>query len=441
MSIAESQQGVVHNLLQKNNQLLSAIGGGSLPVRRNDPQAPSEKRSIAHVQEDARSVRSQRHYDKSARSGRSQEPKPDNKSVRSTSSNNEKKSVQSSHDFNKYTRLTNSNVSQPDNLVCDKCINHDAHKNKLDKLADDKAKDRDHAQRVNENAKKQLEDEKRKHLEKLKLYQDAIDNQKADLEKKKILDKQADAEEKEKIRAALAKDDDLKAEWIWRFERNNGYITELKQQMLEQNEWKNRALEAQVEEDKKNHNLLIDDAWREPHRRLLRDHYKDNLEKQMEDKNVAKQQANDNKKADDKNYKDELARLKALDDKTKKQIEAERKNIINKELADQLDEKAQIKQIEKQIKDLENENHKRKIQHDNDVYLDNLFRKKQLENEVLNKIGDQINQNDLKRKLANEEAKKPGLTSVPIPPKLEKNYNCKVCSHSYPLKFMNRKKK
>jgi len=414
-----------------------------LPIRESDSRryANPERRSIAQVGEDARSVRTERHYDKSARSNRSQE-RQDYQSVRSQQSGRSQgKSANSSHDFNKYTRLTNSNVSQPDNLVCDKCINHKAHDDKIRNLQNLKDLDKEHANRVNENLRKQLEDEKRKHLEKLKLYQDAIDNQKADLDRKKELDKQADALEKEKIKIALAKNDDLIALAQQDFERKANFINELRDQIKQDEENKKQKALDQADYDKKNPNLLIDDAWREPHRRLLRDHYKDGLQGQIEDKANDKQNKQNQKKDEDEKYRDELAALKNKDDLEKKAITAQKKEILLNELAEQQKERALIKDLENQIKKAEDDNHKRKIQHDNDVYLDNLFRKKLLNEACLQKVTEQKDALDLKKKLDREEARKPGLTSVPIPQKDTKRYNCKVCDHQYPINQMNRKKK
>jgi len=433
---AIDQRGPAYNLLQRNNQLTSA-----LPVRDTDSRRfQTEKRSVAN--EDARSVRTERHYDKSTRSNRSQELKQDNKSVRSTSSHNQQRqSVQSSHDFNKYQRLSNSNVSQPDNLVCDNCINHKQHNDKIKDLADQRGKDREHALRVNENLRKQLEDEKRKHLDKLKLYQDAIDQQKGDNDRKKALDRENDAKEKERIRAALAKNDDLLALQAQEYQKKQVFIHDLKEQIQLHEKIKVDTAREQLEFDRQNPNLLIDDAWREPHRRLLQDHYKDNLIDQLKDKEAEKLQDKERRRLEDLEYKQKLEELKLKDKEIRDRLEAQKKGIFQDELQNQLKEKAQLKDLEKQIKGLEDENYRNKIKHDNDVYLDNLFRKKKLQDEVLNKLADQINDNDLKRKLDKEDAKKPGLTSVPLPEREHKKYNCKVCHHHYPIKMLNKKKK
>jgi hypothetical protein len=433
---AIDQRGPAYNLLQRNNQLTSA-----LPVRDTDSRRyQTEKRSVAN--EDGRSVRTERHYDKSTRSNRSQELKQDNKSVRSNSSQNQQRqSVQSSHDYNKYKRVSSSNVSQPDNLVCDNCINHKMHSDKGKDLANQRANDREHALRVNENLRKQLEDEKRKHLDKLKLYQDAIDQQKLDNDRKRAIDRENDAKEKEKIRAAMGKNDDLLALEAEEHRKKQIFIHDLKVQMELHEKLKIEQERNLLDADRQNHNLLIDDAWREPHRRLLQKHYKDNLLDQLKDKDAEKLQDKERRQLEDREYNQKLEELKNKDKVLRDKLEAQKKGIFQDELQNQLKEKAQLKDIEKQIKALEDQNYRDKIKHDNDVHLDNLFRKKKLQNEVLDKLGDQINENDLKRKLDKEDAKKPGLTSVPLAEKEQKKYDCKVCHHKYPIKMLNKKRK
>lgn len=425
MSTAELARGPAFHLLQKNNQLLSSV----------------KPRNLANANEETRSVRTERHYDKSARSNRSQENKSERNSVRSSHSNNQKKSVESSHDFNKYGRLSSSLVSQPDQLVCDNCLNHKIHDNKLKDLANQRDKDKEHARRVNENLKKQLEDEKRRHLDKLKLYQDAIDTQRTDQLRRKDQDRDADAKEKDRIRQALANNDDLLARQQLDYERKQIFIHDLKEQLEIHQRTKFEVAKDQQEQDRKNHNLLIDDAWREPHRKAAQAHYKDNLINQMADNRADKDQDRARRLAEDYEYKHELQILQSKDHIELQQIAKQKKDIFNNELANQLKDKDQQRDLEKQIKDLEDDNYRKKMKYDNDVYLDNLFRKKKLEQETLEKVGDQLNDNAAKRKLDAEEAKKPHLTSVPIPEKQNKCYNCKVCKHNYPLKMLNKKKK
>ena len=425
MSTAELARGPAFHLLQKNNQQLNSV----------------KPRNLANANEETRSVRTERHYDKSARSNRSQENKSEHQSVRSSHSNNQKKSVESSHDFNKYGRLSSSLVSQPDQLVCDNCLNHKIHDNKVKDLVNQRDKDKEHARRVNENLKKQLEDEKRRHLDKLKLYQDAIDNQRADQLRRKDVDRDSDAKEKDRIRQAMANNDDLVARQQLDYERKQVFIHDLKEQLEFHQKTKIEFSHEQQELDRKNHNLLIDDAWREPHRKAVQEHYKNNLVNQLADNRADKDQDRARRHAEDPNYKTELERLKARDNEELDRIAREKKGIFNDELGKQLQDKQNQRDIEKNIKDHEDENYRKKMKHDNDVYLDNLFRKKKLEQETLDKIGDQLNDNAAQRKLNAEEAKKPHLTSVPIPEKQNKCYNCKLCKHTYPLKMLNKKKK
>ncbi len=148
----------------------------------NSPQQPNEE---------ARSVHTERHYEKSGKSNKSKE----------------KAETSSNASGNQYIRAS-SNVSNPDNLVCDNCVNTGMLDRKRKILEDQKAKDMEHAQRVHDNIKKQLEDEKLSHMEKMKVYQESIQNQKADLERRRAMEREFEMKEKEKLKGAMANRDD-----------------------------------------------------------------------------------------------------------------------------------------------------------------------------------------------------------------------------------------
>ena len=47
-----------------------------------------------------------------------------------------------------YQKVTDSNVTNPDNLVCDNCMNNDMHKKKLEDLEKDRVKDKEFAREI-----------------------------------------------------------------------------------------------------------------------------------------------------------------------------------------------------------------------------------------------------------------------------------------------------
>ncbi len=61
--------------------------------------------------------------------------------------------------------------------------------------------------------------------------------------------------------------------------------------------------------------------------------------------------------------------------------------------------------------------------------------------EYLAKLGDQMKDSEAKKEKDTLDAKLPQDTTLPIPEKKCKMYNCKECNQKYPLKQMNKQKK
>lgn len=444
----------------------------NLPVRQGG-EASSRQYTRAEkrlpVDEEARSVHTDRHYDRSTRSNksgnnnsdnrsqrsqnssRSQDNKSqkggqDNKSQRSTSRNDNASQRSVSQSGVGYQKLSTSNISNPDNLVCDNCVNDKMHQNKLDDLERQRANDREHAQRVGDNIRQQLANEKQRHVEKLRLYQDAIEQQHADHLNRKANERAQNAEEDKKIYNMLAGHDGVLARQQREIEgqreqRRQEFVTDLQDQLAHNNELKQLKAQEQWEEDQRNHNLVIDDAWKDGHRRALKQNYKDNLLNQIDDVNADKNARRQQKADEDADYKQKVADTVEHDKILRQQMDAQKRQIFQDEIQNQLADKRKLAEVEGQIRDLENENHKRKLEYDQQVHLDNLRRKQHQMQDYLNTIGQQMDDNDLKKQLAQDELKKPGNTTLLLNEKQHKCYNCAKCKGKYPLKFLNKRKR
>ena len=448
--------------------------GQNLPVRQGGEAASKQysrvERRPSQLDEEARSVRTDRHYDRSVRSNKSgnnnsdnksqrsqnsarsqdnksQHSNQDNKSQRSNNSRNDNRSQRSTSQSNaQYQKLSTSNISNPDNLVCDNCVNHKMHDNKQEALEKQRANDREHAQRVGDNIRQQLASEKQRHLEKLRLYQESIDQQKADHDARKLNERLEKQEENEKINKMLNSNDGVLARQQreidnQREQRKQEFVEDLQDQLIQNQELKQLKAQEAWEQDQKNHNLVIDDAWKEPHRRALKQHYKDNILDQLDEANAIKADKRQQKADEDEFYKQKVNETLENDKLLRQNLDGQKRQIFQDEIQNQLAEKRKLTELDQQIRGLENENHKRKLEYDQQVHLDNLRRKQGQMQEYLNTIGQQIDDNNLKKQLDNEEAKKPGNATLLLNEKQHKCYNCNVCRNKYPLKFLNKRKR
>ena len=421
-------------------------GAEALPVRSTS--------SNRKIEEEARSVHTDRHYDRSARSGRSQEKSPsqrsrdispqnkddDQKSQRSGRS--KEGSVHSNRSGSvQYQKLTSSLVSNPDNLVCDDCINKDIvdqHKNKDKALRD---ADKEHAQRTNADLKRQLEEEKEKHLEKLRLYREGVEGQNADLEARKAKGKAEEEAEKKKIKKQLADRSDIIAKEQEMLARRDKFREQLANQVLGNEEQRAKAEQEAKELDKKNHNLVIDDAWRGPHQKALNEYYKDNLLNQLNDNQEARKANHDARKKEDAEYAQEVKEYNEKDRAQRAKIEQEKRDLLKNELHKQLAENDDKRKNAAEEKAEEDAKHRKKIEFDNQVFYDNMEKRRNIVQGHMQDLVHQKEEAEAAKKLAAAEAKKPQGTGLHVPQKLKKCYNCAICRNQKPLERLNKRYK
>lgn len=441
--------------------------------RKDGSNTPSRNR----VEEEARSVHTDRHYDRSARSNKSQERsgrsqegssrspardgsqrgldkdahqkdrstsvnshQSDNKSQRSGRSQPRDQSPASNRSGSvQYGKLTSSLVSNPDNLVCDDCLNKDLEKNKHDRDAARRAADKEHANRTNADLKKQLEQEKEKHLEKLRLYREGVEGQNADLQAKRAAAKAAEIAEKERMKAQLADNSDLVARQLEIQQRKDRFRDDLADQLAANRDLKDKHAKEKAEIDRANHNLLIDDHWREPHQKALKDYYKNNLLGQLADNEDARKNAKDAQKEDDARYADEVRALHAKEKAERAKADAARRDVLKDELAKQLGENQDKKAQAKADKDAEDQLHRDKIAFDNDQFYKNMDKRRQMVQGHMQDLIAQKHDAELAKKLADEEAKKPQGTGLHVPQKQKKCYNCSKCKAMKPLERLNKR--
>ena len=428
----------------------------AMPLRNNN----NNKR----VEEEARSVHTERHYDKSARSSNSQEKSvhsqksnvSQEKSVhsersqvsqKSISDNRSQKSgsqrIEGSANSNRtgdrqYQKMSSSLVSNPDNLVCDDCVNKKQGKNKRDKEDARKNADKEYVQKTNAYVNQQLYLEKQIHLEKLQIYREGIDEQNGNVQAIKGQIKVRELAEKEKVRLQLADNSDLIAHDKMKLERKEKHKNELDEQLDNHYEKIRVNQQTKTDTEKANHNLLIDDAWRGPMKQELKQHYKHNLLAQMNDNEQGKANQHKDKKDKDAQYAEEVKVYNQRDSEARVAIESEKKELFKQELAKQLDNNDQKRQHELEMKDNDDQRHKDRIEVDNIHFRTNMEKKKVEVHGYLQDLTQQAKVKEDEKKQNLIDSKKPEGTGLHVPQKVKKCYNCKDCQRSNPLERMNK---
>lgn len=403
----------------------------------------STGRSLRNNNNDARSIHTERHYDRTVRSNRSQELRPtERQSVRSQGSARANSQRSSSSRY-QYARLSTSNVSDPNNLVCDGCINHQMAEQKRQISTEELNREKDYMNRLNDHLKKQLEDEKRLMQEKKLAYYQAIDGHNSDILAKKRNQKAAElAADNELLQTALRNDQAWvqdKAEKDYQKKRN--LLSDLKQQLEDRKAYKHAEnMKKKLDEDCFD-NVLIRDDHRQQHNEAVKNHYRGILQAQMNDKAAEKNQHNQQKLMEDDYYKKAALDMAEREDFMRKDLDQKKRKLFQEDIANQLNERDQLREYERQAKLMEDENFRRKIAQDEQADMDNLFRRKKQVEQYLNSLGDQMQDDNMKKQIAKEEANKAYLGTLNLPQKHTKCYNCKCCHGLYPLKMLNKKKK
>lgn len=340
-----------------------------------------------------------------------------------------------------YEKVSDSQISHPENLICDGCANQNMAQDKVRDARNQKEQDMEFARRVNDNLRQQIEDERRRQLEKLKSYQDSIDNQRQDQLNRKRIERENEEAENEKIRRQMANRDDEAGRLERERLRKENFIGDLRDQIDQKRALENMKREKEALEDKKTPNLLIDDAWRGPHREAMKDYYKNFLTDQVSEQERLKELAKERSKAEDEDYKRKMQNLNMEEYAKKRELEENKKKIFMDEISKQLADKDKLREFENNIKNAEDENYRRKLEQDRQVYLDNVFKKKKQMDDYLNNLGKQIVDKEMEKRIQELESKKRYNTTLCLGKKSTKCYNCAVCRNIYPLKMLNKKQK
>lgn len=381
-----------YNIL--NNQTYGQADPRSAHIRPNPTS--SQRSGIQRSQRSSkqeRSHRSNRHYQKSTqgsvrseiqKSQRTNNSRPErsyNQSIRSQKSSTRSSKKNSKASSKKDTKLseskvtefhrpTESQVSQAKDLICDGCLNHKQHAHKEREAQKQKEKDDDFARKVNESLKKQLEDERaRKAMENME-YKDAAEQYRHEQNAYKEALAEFEREDMNNyarnVNAMNREIDDWEAQM--NHDKRKLYNLELNDQMEEQEEMRMYRKEIELDIDRKNHNLILDDAWKEGKIKEAMAEYDAGLKEQLASNVEKRNKELKERQLTDNEYRQ---RYKEMVDEERQQMDYMRnlkRGVLNDAYEEQIYEREQKQRAEDERLKQEHINQVEKIEQENDFY-------------------------------------------------------------------------
>lgn len=303
--------------------------------------------------------------------------------------------------------------------------------------------DINYAQQANLQAKKHLETEKEREAEKKRVYQDAIVNQRVETIARKQMEKDSEEAEKRREREIAeqrlreAKQNELEANK----QKKEAFISDLVNQIRSKEELEQMRLQREIEEERAKHNVLITGEITLEKKTERKVEYMQNIRNQVHEDYLRKADDLKNCKLEESEYKRLLKELADDEKRQLKNIKENKKQILKDEISKQLDEKNLTKQQLTQLKHAEEEDLKRKVEQEKQQYMDNMFRKKKQNEEYLDNLAKQLGDKEMEKQLQKAEDTKFTNTTLGLKQKPDKTYECNDCHKQYPLKMLNKKVK
>ena len=295
--------------------------------------------------------------------------------------------------------------------------------------------------KVIENAQAELREEEERNRQKRELYKDALINQKDEERTRQDYYRQQEKQQEKEFIDYNNKRNQAIENWErdMKDKQKKELINDLSDQMHLNQDLNRQKAEIEQEIDRKNHNLLLDDYWKHPLQKQMREQHRDEIWNQMQEDNerklnVAQQQQNEDasiRRRGQEAYEQEQRFIE-------ENINYKR-TILKEDLEIQRNEKQVIKEHEDAIKAQERREMDEQLDLQKQQYLNNMFMKKKQNQEHLNELVKQLGDKEMERRVQNAEDKKPVDTTLTIPQKPDKCGNCAHCRGKYPLKRLNKK--
>lgn len=344
--------------------------------------------------------------------------------------------------YGEYLRATASNISNPDALVCDYCVNNSLHNIKVENANAYRRQEVEHAKAVQEELKRQVEEERRRQFEKLRAYQGQIDAQKRDQEEQQLRDREFKNAEDRKIRNMIEENNKTDWERAQRaYDNKQKYIQELNDQMAKNYEARQQKYIAEETANHKNPNLLINDADRIAHRMAVNENYKRNIKAQLEDQIKDKEGKREAERAENDAYRKKVQEMISKDIEARRLMEKQKRNVFVNEVERHLQAHQELKAGERDAKQIDLENLKIKQAQDRAFEIEKSNQKRAQMSDYIKTLGNQIAHKEAEKQARQASDRLAVNGTLMIPHKVDKCYNCARCRQVYPLKLLNKHKK
>ena len=300
-----------------------------------------------------------------------------------------------------------------------------------------------HAQNANKNAQKQLEADKERELEKKRAYQDAIVNQNVDKMARKQLERETEEAEKRREREAIeARNRD--AQYYEREankQKKDAFITDLVHQIKSKEELEQIRIQRELDAERNNHNLIISGEITHEMKMERKANYAQNIRTQVQLDYQRKVEELNGRRLEETEHKRLLKELHEEEQRKLRDIKDTNKQLLKNDIGRQLDEKNLIKEQVDGLRRQDDENFKRRVEAEKQQYMDNMFRKKRQNEEHLENLARQLGDKEMEKNLQKAEDLKFTSTTLGLKEKPDKAYECNECHKQYPLKMLNKKVK
>ena len=338
-----------------------------------------------------------------------------------------------------YLKPTMSNISNPDNLVCDNCVNKNLNEVKLNIAQNFRREETELANRLKEVLLVQDQNERQHKRMKTQLYQNTITQQLEDHQQRQQVKQAQEKAEQMKIQQMLADYDQSGAMRQQQLQQQKQrYAGELEEQTGLIYEARQRKYLQETERDQMNGNLLINDQDRDSLRRGVKERHQTQIREQMLVQMDLKNKQRQIKSAENDAYRVKVQEMINQDIDARKRLEKQKKDAFVADVNQNLQQRVQVRGGETLLKNAELEIVNRKIEEEDGYQRNKAIEKKTCMMEYIKTLGNQIaDKNEQKLNDLKKERQVFGGTLL-LPEKHDRCFNCAKCRHQFTLKHLNK---
>lgn len=247
-------------------------------------------------------------------------------------------------------------------------------------------KDKEFAREIQKRLQRDLENEKDRLQEKQRIYQDAIKNQREDVERRKQWEADLKRREDERLLQLMNDNSDILKRLEEDQERKQNFINDLKRQIREDEIKRLKKQEEDWDLSKQNDNILINDEMRSQEDRARRNNYKDRLLNQMNENDEKRRGFQNQQEMEDAEFRRKMREDLEMQNQRLYDINNQKRKLFLDDVQRQLEDRERVKQRNRELSEMEDDALKRKAQTEEADYRNKLFKKKQQMQEYLDDI-------------------------------------------------------